>query len=292
MPGGALAAGLLQVDERRHARRAVGVAAGDEGVLQARQGAGVQLRDPRLVDAERLPDALHRRVLEVIEGEEPAVAGLELRHGLAEPLAALDEGIALVGQRGGRRDAPGRQVGVLAVTAGRGRSGLDGVDADDGPTEALLVGAEVRGQVGQRRLGASGRPKRFTRRLELTADAADAARPGVAAERVDHGATDPALGKGLEADAATLVIPVHGVDEAEHAVLHEVADVDARRHGGRDATGQGFHERPAGDYPTLLVFTKGLQHVSLLSLARRLGVGRAGFAPAPTGVRATTVPNT
>ena len=133
------------------------------------------------------------------------------------------------------------------------------------------------GQVGQGRLATGAGAERLTRGLEFAPDAADATRPGVAPERVDHGAANAAFGEGLEADAAFFVVAVHGIDEADHPVLHEVADVHARRHRSGHPARKRFHERPAGDHATLLVFTKGLQHVSLLSLARRLGVGGTGL---------------
>ena len=93
----------------------------------------------------------------------------------------------------------------------------------------------------------SSRRSCFARGLELTTLAANATRPGVLAERVDHGAANPPLGKGLELDAAILVEAVGRVDEADDAVLHQVADVDRMRHGGRHPTGKGLDERQAGD---------------------------------------------
>ncbi len=83
--------------------------------------------------------------------------------------------------------------------------------------------------------------------LELTALAADAARPGILAQRVDHGAADPALGEGLELDAARLVEAVRGIDEADDAVLDEIADVNRVRHRGRHAAGKLLDEGNAGD---------------------------------------------
>ena len=57
-------------------------------------------------------------------------------------------------------------------------------------------------QVGQRRFGAQLAAQLLAGRFEFAADAANAARPGVATQRVDHGAPHAALGKGLELDAA------------------------------------------------------------------------------------------
>jgi hypothetical protein len=72
-------------------------------------------------------------------------------------------------------------------------------------------------------VGAELAAQRFARGFELAADTADAARPGVAAQRVDHRATHSAFGKGLELDAAGLVIAVGGIHQTEHAILDEVA---------------------------------------------------------------------
>ena len=103
------------------------------------------------------------------------------------------------------------------------------------------------GQVGQRRLGAGLAAQGLAGRLELAALAADAARPGVLAQRVDHGAPDAALGEGLELDAAAVVVAVRGVDEADHPVLHQVAEVDRVRHRRGHPAGNGFDEGQAGD---------------------------------------------
>ena len=106
------------------------------------------------------------------------------------------------------------------------------------------------GQVGHRRLVPELAAQLLARGLELAALAADAARPGVLAQRVDHRAADAPFGEGLELDAAVLVEAVGGVDQADHAVLDQVADVDRVRHRGRHAAGERFDERQAGDDAT------------------------------------------
>jgi len=180
----------------------------------------VELRDTRLVDAQRLPDLLHRGVLEVVKQQELAVAGLEASHGGLETGTALTRDVPLVRRRRGRRHTPRGQIGIVAVTAAGGRRGFDGVDADDGAAEPLLVGAEMCGEIGQRRLHTVHHAQGLASSFEFTTDTAHAPWPRVATERVDHGAADAAFGEGLEADAATLVIAVHGVDQADHAVLY------------------------------------------------------------------------
>ncbi len=62
----------------------------------------------------------------------------------------------------------------------------------------------------------SSRRSCLARRFELAALTADAARPGVAAQRVDHRAADAPFGEGLELDAARLVEAVapHRSDRA------------------------------------------------------------------------------
>jgi hypothetical protein len=138
-----------------------------------------------------------------------------------------------------------RLVGVLGGRQRRG--GLDGVDADDGAAQALLVGADLRGQVGQRRLAAQLAAQRFASGLELTTLSAHATRPGVLAKGVDHGATHPPLGKGLELDAPVLIEAIGRVDEPNDAVLHQVADINRMRHGGRHPAGKSLDERQAGN---------------------------------------------
>ena len=78
--------------------------------------------------------------------------------------------------------------------------------------------------------------------VELAALPADAARPRVFSKRVNHCAADATLGEGLELDAATLVEAVRRVDQAEHAVLDEISDVDRIRHRRRHASSQRLDE--------------------------------------------------
>jgi hypothetical protein len=80
----------------------------------------------------------------------------------------------------------------------------------------------------------------------LASHPAHAARPGIAAQRVDHRPAHATLGEGLELDPATLVEAVRRVDEPDHAVLNQVAEVD--RVGHREATParERFDERQAG----------------------------------------------
>ena len=111
--------------------------------------------------------------------------------------ASGSDGTSAAGQR--------RAVDVLA--GGQRRRRLDRVDADDRAAEARLVRTDARREIGERRLGAELAPQLLARGFELPALAANAARPGIAAERVDHRAADPALGKGFELDAARFVEP-------------------------------------------------------------------------------------
>src|SRR5882672_9615191 len=48
--------------------------------------------------------------------------------------------------------------------------------------------------------------------------------------RADHRAADAPFGERLELDPASLIEPVRGVDQAEDAVLDQIADVDRVRH--------------------------------------------------------------
>ena len=102
---------------------------------------------------------------------------------------------------------------------------------------------DARGEIGHRRLVSQLAAQRFARRVELATLTADAARPRVAAQRVDHRAAHAPLGEGLELDAAVLVEPVRGVDQTDHAVLDEIADVDRVRHRRRHAARERFDKR-------------------------------------------------
>jgi hypothetical protein len=151
---------------------------------------------------------------------------------------------------------------VSVVGARERRGGLDRVDAHDGPAQARLVRPDARREIGERGLGAKLAPQRFARRIELAPLAAYAARPGVAPKRVDHGAAHPPLGEGLELDAAVLVEPVCGIDQADDAVLDEITDVDRIRHGGRHASRERFHEPDARLDPLPLMSRQGARCIS------------------------------
>ena len=131
-------------------------------------------------------------------------------------------------------------VEVLVVGERGGR--FDGVDADDGAAQALLVGPDLGGEVGQRRLAPELAAQLLAGGFELTALTADAARPCVLAQRVDHRATDATLGKGFELDTARLVEAVRGIDEADDAILDEIANIDGVGHRGRHATSELLDE--------------------------------------------------
>ena len=152
------------------------------------------------------------------------------------------------GESGSGRHERGRQAALVEMLAGgERRRRFDRVDAHDGAAQALLVRADARGQVGHRRLVSQLASQRFARRVELAALAADAARPRVFAERIDHRAAHAPFGERLELDAAILVEAVRRVDQADHAVLDQVADVDRIRHRRRHAPRERFDERQAGD---------------------------------------------
>ena len=112
------------------------------------------------------------------------------------------------------------------LTGGERRGRLDRVDAHDRAAQTLLVGSDAGGQIRHRRLVPQLAAQRLAGGIELAALAANAARPRIPAQRVDHRAADAPLGECLELDAALLVEPVRGVDQPQHAVLNQIADVD------------------------------------------------------------------
>src|SRR6185437_9792689 len=97
---------------------------------------------------------------------------------------------------------------------------------NDRAPEALLVRSHARREIRKRRLAAQLLAERLARRLELAPLAPHAARPCIATQGIDHRAAHAPLGERLELDPAPLVIAVRRIDEPEHPVLDEVADVN------------------------------------------------------------------
>ena len=212
---------------------------GLQRLLQPGHRTGMQLRHARFVDANRRANLLHRRFFEVVEHDDPTLALRQRGERLTDAIARL----ALFEQPMRRqrlaRYEHGRQRGTVhGFQVRHRRRRLNRADADDGALEALHVGAHSRGEVGERRLGAKFAAQLFARRFEFAAHTAHAARPRVAAQRVDHRAAHAALGERLELDAALLIEAMRGVHQAKHAILDQVAQVDGVRHGGGHAAGQ------------------------------------------------------
>ena len=129
-------------------------------------------------------------------------AGSDLDRG-ADPIAHLSDFVRLVRLRRLRRNERRRQLRAVDCFAGRERgSRFDRVDAHDRPAQSRFVGADARGEVSERRLGAELATKLLARRLQLAPDAPHAAGPGVTTQRVDHRPTHAALGERLELDPA------------------------------------------------------------------------------------------
>ncbi len=117
--------------------------------------------------------------------------------------------------------------------------------------------------------------QRFARRIQFAALTADAARPRVFSQRVDHRAAHAPFGERLELDAALLVEAVRRVDQAEHAVLNEIADVDRVRHRGGHPPGERFNKGNTGDDAAVLTGGDWLDAHELSWLSR--------FVPVPSG---------
>jgi len=224
---------------RRHMR---------QRVAEAADGARVQLRDTRLVDADLGANLLHRGLLVVVEADHLLLAGRQRCNRRLHPLLdvfTLERHIGTLGLGGDERRRQRRFVEVFVV--GERRGGFDGVDADDRPAKALLVGADLGRQVGQRRLASELAPELLARRFQFAPLTADAARPRILAQRVDHRPPDTPLGKGLELDPTGLVEAVRGIDQADDAVLDEVPNIDGVGHRGRHTPSELLDERNAVD---------------------------------------------
>src|SRR4030095_387344 len=130
---------------------------------------------------------------------------------------------------------------MLGIRQRRGR--LDGVDANNGSAEALLIRSDFGREICQRRFVPQLSPQLLARSLQLPARAANSTWPSILAQSIDHGAPDATLGERLELDAARLVKTVRCVDEPDDTVLDKISDVDRVRHRGCDTSGELFYER-------------------------------------------------
>jgi len=215
-------------DRRRGLRRSHRIA---ERLAQTADGAGVQLRHSRFVDADLLPDLLHRDLSVVVEADHLALARGQRRD--RAPHAFPHFGLLVRHVRPLRlrwHEHGGQRPVVAVIGSGEGRGGFDRVDADDRAVQALLVDAGLGGQVRDRGLASELAAQFLAGGLELAPLPAHAARPRVLAQRVDHRAADTAFREGFKLDAPAFVKPVRGVDEPDDAVLNEIADVDGVRH--------------------------------------------------------------
>jgi len=155
---------------------------------------------------------------------------------------------------------------VDVLTAGERRRRFNGVDADDGLAQALLVGADFGGQIRERGFVTQRHAQLLARRFELAPDAADAARPRVLAQRVDHRPANPALGERLELDAARRVEALRRIDEANDAVLDQIAQINRVRHRRRHAPRERLHKGQACLDARVVRLTGGLFDVHALGL--------------------------
>jgi len=217
-----------------------------ERLAQAAQRAGVELRHARFVHTEFGADFLHGDFGVVVERHDAAFARRQRVDGSLHAVLHFLTFVGGIGTLGFDRHHHGGQLRFVDVLGTRQRRGLlDRVDAHDHLAQARFIRSHGGGQVGQRRLVAEREAQPFAGGFKLAAHAAHAPRPRVLAQRVDHRSPDAPFGERLELDAARFLEPPRRVDEANHAVLNQVAQVDGVWHGRRHSARQGFHERNA-----------------------------------------------
>jgi hypothetical protein len=217
-------------------------------VAQSANRACVQLRYPRLVDANFGADLFHRGFLVVIQPDDFLFARRQRLDGGANALLDfrfLVGGVWLFGLRRNERRRQRRLVEVFA--AGEWGCRFDGIDADDRAPQALFVGSHLGGEIGQRGFAPKLAAKLLARRFQFTPLPTNASRPCVLAERVDHRAADATLGEGLELDAARFVEAVRRVDQANHTVLHQVPNINRVGHRRSHPASELLDERKIGN---------------------------------------------
>jgi len=146
---------------------------------------------------------------------------------------------------------------------GQGGSRLNRVDANDGSTEALLVGADLCREICQGRFVSQFPSQLLARGFELPALPANSSRPGILTQRVNHGSPNTTFSKRLELDAARLVKPVRCVDEPNHTILDKISNVDRVGHRGRNTSGELFYKGNAGNNARILRTNLGAHECDL-----------------------------
>ncbi|HEX2495073.1 MAG TPA: hypothetical protein VHK24_14975 [Steroidobacter sp.] len=187
----------------------------------------MQLGHTRLVHAQLRTDLFHRDFFVVVEADDAALTHRQGLDGGAHAILHFSALVGLVGPLRLRRHEHGGKLRFIDIVAtGEWRGGLDRVDANDGFSESLLVRADRLREVGQRWFMPQRQSQLFACGLELPADPTHAAWPGIFPQSVDHRTAHPALGEGFEFDAALFIKALGGIDEADYAVLDEIAQVN------------------------------------------------------------------
>ena len=204
----------------------------------------MQLRDARFVHAQLGADVLHRHFVVVVEGDHPLLARRQRRNCVADAVAHFLAFVFEIRTLRLRRHQHRRQLRLVdGVGVRERRRGFDGVDADDGLAEPLLIRSDRLREIGQRGLVSERGTQLLARRFELASHAPHAARPRVLAQRIDHRAADAPLGEGFELDAARIVKTMRRINQTNYAVLHQITEVDRMRHRRGHSPGERFHKR-------------------------------------------------
>ena len=208
----------------------------------------MDLAHPRFGDTEHAPDLRQRQRLVVVEREDDLLALGHAVDGLAEHLAHLGhlEGarraVAGVGDRVAERER------LATITADEEdlveRCHTHHRDLAEDLLELRLGPTEFGGDLfvgGRPALASFELGERLLHRPDLGANRAG--HPVDAAQLVEDGALDTADGVGLELEATVGLELVDGVDQAEHAVAHEVRVLDVLGKADRDAARDVLDQR-------------------------------------------------
>jgi hypothetical protein len=211
---------------------------------QAGHGLAVQLANARLGHAQHLSDLAQVEFFLVVKAHHELLA-------LGEILDGLHQGAPQVGVLD-QAERVGTLVDDVAVEEVLVVSAAEILEIDElvpaRVLQDLLVlrerHADLLGQFGFGGLTTEALFQCLHRRFDTAHVAAQAARhPVILSQAVQHGSADALRGVGLELCAQPVLISGNGIEQADHAVLHDIVNLHAGRQLRHQVMGDALDQR-------------------------------------------------